>query len=604
MTSSSSPETTRALRPAKAAKASAPTEAAEQRTTTLRDLLAPVRSMLIGVFLAGVVASAFTLMSPIAVTHLAAGALDKSLTPTAAWAWLTALALSFILAHIIAVSATGHAHVVESAYRHQLRSRIARHIGRLPLGWFSSESSGRVRTIISEDVTQIHTIIAHTGVDLGQALGGTILGLIYLFTLSWQYALLLLVWVAISCAIMFAGIVLSPASSIEEYTEAEKALASSTIEMVDGIATVKAFGMSSTLFRRFSEAIDRYTTASHEWMKGPGRPLALALTLLSPSGMLIPLLGGAWFLSRLHVIDPLLLVPFLLVGISLPSGLTRTMSLMHLVVRGNDAAARIGALLDIPVLPEPEEPCQIDEDVPADIVLEDVTFQYSPDAPPALSGVSATFAAGTVTAVVGPSGSGKSTLVKLIARFWDVTSGRILLSGVPITDLSTPDLLSRLAVVLQEGGLLSATVEENIRLGRPQAHRSDVEEAAKRARIHERIMALPDGYDSVVGTDGTHFSGGEAQRIALARAFLGDAPVLLLDEATAQADPHSERRIQEALGALSRGRTTIVIAHRLATIVDADQILVLSGGRIVERGRHEELLARAGMYAKMWEAQQ
>lgn len=571
---------------------------------TLSSLLKPVLPSIIGVFLCGFASAGFTLLSPIAVTRLALGALRGDLDSPSALFWLAMILIGFSLSHLLVGGATSYAHMVEFRFRRELRERIARHVSRLPLGWFVSESSGRIRTIIAEDVTKIHTIIAHFGVDLGAGVGTLLLGSAYLIALSWPYALVLLVWLLVSLALFTAAMMLNPASGIEEFTEAEKDLSSSTVEMVDGIATVKAFGMSNSLFRRFSAALDRYTTASYEWMKGPGRPMAVLMVLISPAGMLVPVLLGGWALASAGVIEAILIVPFLLVGVALPSGLDGVIPLAHLLTQGKDAAERIGALLAEEPLPEAEHPLTIDPAAPAEVVLEDVSFRYRQDAPYALRNVSACFPAGSVTAVVGPSGSGKSTLVKLIARFWDTNEGRILVSGAPVKELATPALLSQLAIVLQDGGLLSDSVAENIRLGRPDATEEEIVEAAKSALIHERILELPRGYDSVIGTEGAHFSGGEAQRLALARAFLSDSRILLLDEATAQADPHSERRIQEALGALARNRTTIVIAHRLATVVDADQILVLDQGRLVDSGTHTELLARKGVYADMWKAQQ
>ena len=264
------------------------------------------------------------------------------------------------------------------------------------------------------------------------------------------------------------------------------------------------------------------------------------------------------------------LLPFLLVGIGLPSGLVNLVTLVNQVTLGAEAAGRLGALLSEPVLAEPAHPQPIhrDEGGGVGIDLEHVCFRYTArdgqeELPLAVDDVSLRMEPGTVTAVVGPSGSGKSTLVRLIARFWDVESGTVRVGGTDVREASSSDLLSHLGLVLQEGGTLADTVRANIALGRPGATDAEVEAAARAARIHERVLALPHGYDTVLGSEGAHLSGGERQRLALARVFLADAPVLLLDEATAQADAHCEREIQQALARLASGRTVLVIAHRL-----------------------------------------
>ena len=397
----------------------------------------------------------------------------------------------------------------------------------------------------------------------------------------------------------------------EDYLDGVKKVGASTVEMVDGIATVKAFGMSGSAFRRFDDALDQYTDAAYRYMKGPGRPMALLSTLVSPAGMLLPvLLAGAW-LTGLGVIRPVDLLPFLLVGVGIPSGLLNLVPLVNLLTLGAESAGRLGELLSEPVLAEPAHPVPVHEDARGGVgvELDHVSFRYgartgTTPLPLAVDDVSLVLEPGTVTAVVGPSGSGKSTLVRLIARFWDVESGAVRVGGTDVRDATSADLLSHLGLVLQDGGVITDTVRANIALGRPDATDAEVEAAARAALVHERIEALPQGYDTVLGAEGAHLSGGELQRVALARLFLADAPVLLMDEATAQTDAHSEREIQQALARLSEGRTVLVIAHRLTTVVDADQIIVMNQGRVVERGTHTELLAQGGTYDKMWRAQQ
>ncbi len=578
---------------------------------TLGQVLAPVRGKIALTALAGLVASGFSLLPAVAITAIAEGAVTHTLTARAAWLWLGAVVVGLTLGHVIAMSSTGWAHDVESAFRTELRVRIARHLARLPLGWHTNESSGRTKVLITEDTTAIHSLIAHFGTDLGAAAGGMVLGFAYLFTRSWQLALVLLVWLVLLLVLTATAMAASQGTVNADYLEGMKKVGSSTVEMVDGIATVKAFGLAGSVFRRFDEALDQYTDAAYRYMKGPGRPMALLGALISPAGMLVPvLIAGVWLAGQ-GVLRPVDLLPFLLVGIGLPSGLVNLVTLVNQVTLGAEAAGRLGALLSEPVLAEPAHPQPIrrDEGGGVGIDLEHVCFRYTArtgqeELPLAVDDVSLRMEPGTVTAVVGPSGSGKSTLVRLIARFWDVESGTVRVGGTDVREASSSDLLSHLGLVLQEGGTLADTVRANIALGRPGATDAEVEAAARAARIHERVLALPHGYDTVLGSEGAHLSGGERQRLALARVFLADAPVLLLDEATAQADAHSEREIQQALARLAAGRTVMVIAHRLSTVVDADQILVMDHGRLVERGTHTELLAQGGLYSEMWEAQQ
>lgn len=521
----------------------------------LAELLRPVAPSIALAFGCGLVAAALGLVPAIGVTALAERALDGTLRADTAWPWLAGIAVGLLGGHMLHLWGTGYAHRVELRFRTDLRHRIAVLLARLPLGWHTQESSGRVRSTITEDTAKVHALIAHFGPDLGLAIGSPLLGLAYLLTRSWLFTLILLAWlvVTVTIAVALASRTMTQITAV--FNESEKQLAEASVELTDGIATVKAFGLSGTLFARFSTALDRYTKASYEWMRGPGRPMAILNALMGPAFMLLPIILTGWVLVDRGIIAPVDVLPFLLVGVSLPGGIMNLASMGSTLMEARDAATRIGILLAEPQLPEPETPIPVghDEDGGVSVSFEHVSFRYGSEGPLALDDVNLELRPGTVTAVVGPSGGGKSTLVRLVARFWDVTDGVVRVGGTNVRDASSQDLLSRMSIVLQEGGQLS---------------------------------------------------GGERQRIALARAFLADAPVLLLDEATAQADPHSERGIQEALARLAQGRTVLVIAHRLATVVDADLIAVLDGGRVVQQGTHTELLAFDGLYRTLWEAQQ
>lgn len=572
---------------------------------TLGSVLAPVRRPMFFAFMGGVVGAGLSLLPAIGLTFIADALFKGQLSASAAWAWFAVIAGGVILSHMVLLGSTGYAHIVEGRFRHQLRRRIARHIGRLPLGWHTEESSGTVHTIISEDVTKIHTLIAHFSTDLGFALGAPVLAVVFLATQSWLYALLVFGWVVLIFAVLAVWGFIRADSTADDFMNAEKTLSSSTVELVDGIAAVKTFGNSGSLFTRFSDALNQYTSAAYQWMSASGRIMAVVQALFSAAGMLVPVLGIGVTLHSYGLIEPATILPFILLGVSLPGGLISISQLFHLVTLGKDAAERLSEILSVPELPEADPPRALPNPGRApSLIFEDVHFRYSPEAPDALAGVSLQIPPGTITAVVGPSGSGKSTLVRLLTRFWDVSGGRILLDGVDIRDLSSSDVLSTMSVLLQESTLLHASVWDNIRLGKPGASDDEVIAAARKALIHDRIMELASGYDTVLGSREGHLSGGEKQRIALARAFLSDAPLLLLDEATSHTDPHSERLIQQALSELARERSVLVIAHRLSTIEDVDHIVVLDRGHIVEQGSHEQLLASGGVYRGLWEAQQ
>jgi ATP-binding cassette subfamily B protein len=515
------------------------------------------------------------------------------------WTWVVSGVLALVARTLLYGGALSLCHFADADFVHLLRRRVVRHLRRLPLGWFDEEGSGEVKKAVTDDVTRIHVIVAHLAGDLTTAVLVPVVSLVYLFIVSPPFTGLLLGYIVVVFAALAPAMQRGYRLYMDEWNRAQGETSTATVELVDGVEVVKTYGEGSSVSRRFDRAVSRLTHIAFVWTAAMGRPAAVLNILFFPATMVSVVLMLGTLSLHAGWIEPLTLVPFLLVGVGLPSGYLQVAQLANGMRTAALGATHLDRLLSLPTLPEPDRPR-----IPtgATVRFDHVGFAYATGAP-VLHDVSFTLRPGTVTALVGPSGSGKTTVARLVPRFWDVTDGSVSVGGVDVRQIASSDLLSRIAIVFQDAVVITDTVRENIRLGRPDATDAQVEEAARAAQIHERILQLPHGYDTVLGSDSGHLSGGEVQRVTIARAFLQDAPILVLDEATAHADPHGEVLIQRALSRLGEGRTVLVIAHRLSTIVHADQILVLDGGRVVEQGRHEELLAHAGRYRAMWSAQ-
>ncbi len=564
------------------------------------DLIRPIKKeVIITVLLAGLGALAL-LIAPVALTisihNYLIGQTDSF------FIWVVIAGVGLVLKQILHIFSLGYAHIVEAKFRYRLRKDFSDKLSRLPLGFFSETSSGAVRKFISQDTIKIHTIVAHGFSEFSAGVALPLGCIVIMLIVEWRTALMILLAIVLIFVIAMLWISLT-SKGIEEinsrYECAQREMSHSVIEMVDGIKEIKNFGIAGSLFKRFDDALQRFSTVSFEWLNTSSRAYSFVMAAIQPTVMLFLSLAICLFAIHMQWLAPEYSILFMLLAISLPSSLMTLMQLGNFIREGRLA---IDNLLSLYARPDQVYRSDSLAFKPGDIVFKDVNFSYDGDNA-VLKNINCTIKQGELTALVGPSGSGKTTMARLIARFWDVGSGALSIAGSDIRALSETAILSNIALVFQDVALMNASIADNIALARQDASREEIIAAAKAAQIHDRISQLPNGYDSVYGSQNVVLSGGERQRITIARAFLADAPIVLLDEATAQADAESEVAIQRAISSLCKGKTVVVIAHRLSSIVAADKIIVLDGGEIIQSGRHEQLVKTDGAYRAMWLAQ-
>ncbi|WP_136605478.1 ABC transporter ATP-binding protein [Paenibacillus dokdonensis] len=492
-------------------------------------------------------------------------------------------------------------HIAAFRILYGLRVKLSEHIGKLPLGWLNGNSTGAVKKTLEQNVEKVETFIAHQLPDLVHVAATTVLMIAVMFTLNVWLALACILPIVVAFAVQIA-LVSGPKTTenLKLCHDSLERMNASAVQYVRGMPAVKVFGQTVQSFRQFYQDMIRYrdygVKLTDQFQLGS---LIFKVMLGSIAAFVLPV--GVFILSR----DPgsvafaSVLLFFLVMAPGISTPMFKIMFLAETIRDINEGVQRIDRILAEEHVPEPERPR-----LPTtyDVSFDHVSFSYGTEFTDtdALSDISFTARQGEVTALVGPSGAGKSTIANLVPRFWDVNRGAIRIGDVDIREIANPDLMNTVAFVFQESFLFYDTLYNNIAIGRPDAPPEEVYAAAKAAQCHTFIENLPEGFDTRIGEGGVHLSGGEEQRISVARAVLKNAPILVLDEATAFADPENEHEIQLALKALMKNKTVIIIAHRLSTIQDAEQILVMENGRIVERRRHEALISASGMYERMW----
>lgn len=505
---------------------------------------------------------------------------------------IIAAVIIFVLRCIVQGISFTQAQCVGPDVSHKLRISMGNHIRSLNLGFFTKNSIGKLSGTLLTDINDFETIITHCLCDVIKVTSLTILSLVIAFMLDWHVGLAVTLLVGIALPLLVISGKVSAHNS-DELRAANRTVVSRIVEYIGGMRTFRLYNLIGKRFDRLDNALKELRKQS---TKAELSILPLSMSFSAITAMIVPvsLILGTWLLTSTEINGASFLLAILL-AISISSTMTVVSSLYPQVRSISKAADSIISILDESPLTYQEKEVKFTD---YSIEFKNVTFGYNPETT-VLHGVSFSAKPGTTTALIGPSGSGKTTIVSLLARFWDVTGGQILIDGIDLRKINPDVLAEQMAIVFQEVYLLQDTVLNNIRIGKPTATKEEVIEAAKAAHCHEFIMAMENGYETMIGEGGSTLSGGEKQRISIARALLKDAPIILLDETTSSLDADNEREIQHAFDRLMKNKTVLVIAHRLNTIVNANNILVLDKGRIRESGTHAELMKSGGWYAQM-----
>lgn len=509
--------------------------------------------------------------------------------------WLGIGLLSYVLKSILYSMALSVSHKATFSVLKDIRLRMLDKLPKMPLGEIISVPSGNFKQIMVDQVESMEKPLAHLLPEMTSNLLGSLSIFIYLLFLDWRMALLSLV--SIPVGMLFMGLVMKNyAVQYEGSVRVNREMNSAIVEYVNGIEVIKTFNQDKRSYAKYKDKVIANARYFYEWMKSCQLPVSLSKNI-SPTTM-ITVLPIGWYFYTHGSLSAEVFISVIILSLGIAGPLLETMNFV-------DGLAKIGTIANsINLILEGKEQKHSHKDADIkqyDIELQDVKFGYEEEKE-ILHGVSLNIKEGTTAAFVGPSGSGKSTLAKLIAGYWDITEGSIKIGGYNLADIPLKQLYSLTAFVSQDNFLFNESIRENIRMGNPSASDEEVEDIARKSGCHDFIMKMEHDYDTVVGSSGSHVSGGERQRISIARAMLKDSPIVILDEATSYIDPENEVIIKEALSKLIQNKTVIVIAHRLSTITDADQIFLIENGELVSHGKHEELMADSELYQKMWNA--
>ena len=510
--------------------------------------------------------------------------------------WGTVAAVGYLAKSTFAILSTSVSHTATFLALRDIRKQIVDKFSRMPMGTLLNTPSGQLKDTLVDRVEGLETPLAHLLPEMSANVLVPVFIVVYLFVLDWRMALISLITIPVGMAFM-ATILKTYPQQYEGSVKINQRMNNAVVEYVNGIEVIKAFNQSAASYGKYSDAVHENADYFYKWMKSCQWAMA-SYNAICPAVLITVLPAGVLFYAAGSITSAnLIAIIILSLGIVGPliaaSNFADSLGMVGTVVN------EIAALLDGPELVRPTQPVSLDSQ---EIRLNDVSFSYNNDGDNAIQHIDLTIKPGTVTALVGPSGSGKSTITKLIAGFWDVGAGSITLGGKDLRTIPQKQLADQIAYVSQDNYLFDDTIRENIRMGRLSASDAEVEEVAKAAGCDAFIRRLENGYDTNVGGAGGHLSGGERQRIAIARAMLKNAPIIILDEATAYIDPENEAVVQQAVSKLVAGKTLIIIAHRLSTITDSDQIVVMKDGSISGIGTHDELLKTSELYREMWQA--